>query len=207
MLLTCLMKNALIIFVRKPELGKVKTRLAADIGDDRALQVYIELLKHTHAVTCNLCCDKYVYYSESTVEDDMWENTIFRKASQKGEGLGERMMAAFSDLFKNGYTKVVIIGSDCPALSTDIIESAFQELNVYNAVIGPSADGGYYLLGLTELLSGLFYNKQWSTASVLQDTITSITSLNKSYFLLPVLADIDTAGDLLFFEKVNSNMK
>lgn len=164
------MKNALIIFVRNPEWGKVKTRLAKEVGEEVALKVYKELLQHTHDISRDLTCDKFVYYADCINELDIWENSIYKKKVQQGENLGARMMMAFFELFQQGYTKIIIIGSDCPGLSGFIIADAFNRLSEAEVVMGPSSDGGYYLLGLIQLFPDFFINKQWSTEKVLSAT-------------------------------------
>jgi uncharacterized protein len=196
------MKKAIIIFVRNPELGKVKTRLAKQIGDEQALQVYKELLQHTHTITADLDYSKFVYYADSIAEKDLWESSLFEKKVQEGESLGDRMMLAFFELFQQGYSKIIIIGSDCPELTGFIIEDAFDKLDSSDVVIGPSSDGGYYLLGLTKLLPDLFKNKQWSTDTVLADTIQDTVSLRKSCSFLTELSDIDTAEDLYLYQQM-----
>ncbi len=196
------MKKAIIIFVRNPELGKVKTRLAKEIGDKETLQVYIELLQHTHDMTSELDCDRFVYYADYIDNNDLWENENFEKRLQEGESLGNRMMAAFFELFQQGYSKVVIVGSDCPELTTFVIEDAFDKLDATDVVIGPSSDGGYYLLGLTQLIPELFKNKQWSTDTVLADTIKDTVNLRKVCLFLTELSDIDTADDLRRYQQM-----
>lgn len=191
------MKSAIILFVRNPELGKVKTRLASEIGDAAALKVYIELLAHTHTNTCNLPCDKFVFYADSIGQADIWEDKIYFKQLQVGNDLGERMLNAFQHLFDKGYEKVVIIGSDCPGLTYQLIENAFDLLNAENVVIGPAVDGGYYLLGMSFMVEELFKNKKWSTNSVLTDSLNTLTQETIQYSLLPVLQDIDTKADII----------
>ena len=188
--------TCLILFVRDPVLGKVKTRLAVSIGDEQALRVYKLLLNHTRTITVGLNCTKYVYYADSVISVDLWDKGNFIKAVQSGNDLGERMLHAFQSAFDDGYKKVVIIGSDCFQLSTELIISAFDALNQYDAVIGPAEDGGYYLLGLTKLVPAIFKDKTWSTNSVCRDTIKDIESMNLSYKLLPILNDVDEAADL-----------
>lgn len=190
------MKNAIILFVRHPEQGKVKTRLAREIGDEAALKVYIQLLKHTHDITAELVCDKFVFYSESITDTDIWEKGIYYKKEQKGNGLGERMSNAFQELFDNGYQRVIIIGSDCPGLSSSHIQNAFNLLDSFDTVLGPSVDGGYYLLGLNYMVRELFQNKHWSTDTVLSDTLANLKQNRLLYSLLPTLQDIDTLEDL-----------
>lgn len=197
------MKKAIIIFVRNPELGKVKTRLAKQIGDELTLQVYAELLLHTRETTYNLDCDKFVFYSENIDDNDIWDSDRFEKKLQEGDNLGDRMMLAFFELFQQGYSKVVIIGSDCPELTSFVIEDAFDKLDLHDVVIGPSTDGGYYLLGLTQLLPDLFKDKEWSTDKVLAATIKDIVRLKRSSYFLTELSDIDTAEDLHRFQQLS----
>ena len=198
------MKNAIIIFVRNPELGKVKTRLAKEIGDERALQVYRKLLQHTHSCVSAIECDRFVYYAEQITTDDLWKNDMYYKKVQQGNDLGERMMLAFSELFQHGYSKIIIIGSDCPGLSSAILKDAFNKLNEADIVLGPSTDAGYYLLGMKIVHPQLFQHIQWSTDTVLKDTQKIISSINKSATLLPELTDIDEAKDLQHFHLFNT---
>jgi len=191
------MKSAIILFVRNPELGKVKTRLARDIGDELALKVYKQLLVHTHAITCDLACDKYVFYTDSISQADIWNDKNYFKRLQTGNDLGEKMQQAFQALFNTGYDKVVIIGSDCPGLTSHLIESAFDLLDAAKVVLGPAADGGYYLLGMTFMIEDLFKNKQWSTSSVFKDSIDNLIHKHIKYSILTVLHDIDTKEDLV----------
>ena len=198
------MKEAIIIFVRNPELGKVKTRLAKGIGDERALQVYIKLLQHTHNCVSAIDCDRFVYYVDEITMHDLWVNNLYHKKVQQGNDLGERMMLAFSELFQHGYSKIIIIGSDCPGLSSAILKNAFNKLNEADIVLGPSTDGGYYLLGMKIVHPQLFQHIQWSTDTVLKDTQKIISSINKSATLLPELTDIDEAKDLQHFHLFNT---
>jgi uncharacterized protein len=196
-LLTNTVKNAIIIFVRNPVSGKVKTRLAKTIGDDKALLIYQLLLEHTRQVTGNLHCDKFVYYSDHIDENDDWKNSLYKKRLQSAGDLGERMANAFETLFTSGYQRLVIIGSDCLDLNSDLINEAFNRLSEVNVVFGPSTDGGYYLLGLkVPYPPGLFENKSWSTDTVLPDSLKTLEATGTSYQLLIPLNDIDEESDL-----------
>jgi rSAM/selenodomain-associated transferase 1 len=197
MLLTMEKKKAIILFVRHPEKGRVKTRLARDIGDERALEIYKRLLGHTQAITQELDCDRFVFYADAIVANDIWEGNDYRKRVQAGDTLGERMKNAFAEVFDSGYQKVVIIGSDCPQLSSAIISDAFKTLDTTDVVIGPATDGGYYLLALKYMITAVFENKQWSTDTVLTDTVADLEKLAVTYSLAPVLRDIDTGDDLV----------
>lgn len=187
-------KRALIIFTRNPELGQCKTRLAESIGDESALEIYNYLLAHTAKISKNVNADRYVYYSKYIIKEDCWDVNDFRKKLQQGNNLGEKMQNAFSDLFQMGYKKVVIIGSDLLDLDSEIIEEAYDQLEINEVVIGPATDGGYYLLGLKNLQAQLFENKKWGTDSVLNDTLKELQ--NTPVSLLKELNDIDIFDDL-----------
>ena len=189
------MEKALIIFARNPVLGKVKTRLAATIGNEKALDIYKTLLAYTADICSKLACSRFVFYADGISKKDSWNDDWFVKYQQQGEDLGERMQQAFELVFQQGYKKVLIIGTDCFELNSGIIEQAFESLEQYNAVIGPSADGGYYLLGTTIFYPFLFDNKPWSTDGVFVATTNDLSANHISYFTLPVLHDIDTEAD------------
>lgn len=183
-----------MIFTRNPELGKVKKRLAVDIGDKEALDLYNFLLKHTFQVTRDLPVDKVVYYSEAIQTGDIWDEANFDKAVQSGNGLGERMKNAFIEGFKKGYRKIVIIGSDLYDLQKEDLEMAYLELEQHDYVLGPAQDGGYYLIGKKSLNSTLFENKSWGSDTVLQETLKDLTK--EHIILLEERNDIDTLEDL-----------
>jgi rSAM/selenodomain-associated transferase 1 len=189
-------KRLLLLFVRNPELGKVKTRLAATVGPEKALEIYLHLLQHTRDVTQQLPEDKLVYYSDKVQHGDLWPEAHYQKAVQPSGDLGERMEVSFAAAFQAAYTSVVIIGSDCQQLTQAIIERAFLELEKHDVVIGPALDGGYYLLGMKQLQSAFFRGKQWSTEHVFPATLQDIHHLQLSYALLPSLSDVDQVEDL-----------
>ncbi len=191
-------KNAIIIFVRNPVLGQVKTRLAKTIGAEAALKVYKILLLHTDIICKDLDCDKYLFYVDEINADDSWNNRIYKKQLQSPGNLGKRMSAAFDLVLKNGCNKVLIIGSDCYELSRQLIENAFDRLEQTDIVLGPAVDGGYYLLGMKKHQPALFENILWSTSSVLSQTINTCNKYQQSYFLLPVLNDVDEEKDINF---------
>jgi len=187
-------KELLLIFTKNPELGKVKTRLAASVGDQIALDVYNFLLDYIHKITQNLSCEKAVYYSVKVDYNDIWKENEYQKYQQKGAGLGERMQHAFLNSFKNGYNKVVIIGSDIYELHSYHIDEAFKKLDANDVVIGPAKDGGYYLLAMKTLHPKLFKNKDWGTTTVLKDTMQNLSKAN--VHLLEELNDIDRIEDI-----------
>jgi len=188
--------DLLIIFYRNPELGKVKTRLAATVGDDRALAIYFKLASYTREVSLNTACDRVVYYSDFIDTEDSWLNSHFKKRLQAGASLGDRMKQAFSDSLAAGYERVCIIGTDCPELTAQIINDAFTKLRSHEVVIGPVVDGGYYLLGMKKLHADFFANKAWGTNSVAAKTIVDFENLKLVYYQLPMLTDVDEEKDL-----------
>lgn len=190
-------EDLLIIFVRNPELGKVKTRLAATIGPVKALAVYKQLLARTQDITQNLPCTKVVYYDGYLPEKDSWSAAIYQKKMQQGPDLGQRMLHAFTAGFAAGYRRICIMGSDCYELTSGIIQDAFRALAQQAVVVGPATDGGYYLLGMQALYPELFYKISWSTPEVLAQTVQVAQEKNLTLALLPPLTDVDEEKDLV----------
>ena len=187
-------KNLLLIFTRNPELGKCKTRLAATIGDQAALEIYKFLLNHTVSVTEKLDVTKQVHYSVKVRENDIWDANVYSKEQQKGIDLGVRMHHAFDNGFKEGFENIIIIGSDLFDITQIELEEAFDKLRQNDFVVGPAQDGGYYLLGMKKLKSELFKNKEWGTATVLENSLSDLSG--ESVFLLPEKNDIDYYEDI-----------
>ena len=194
--------DALIIFIKNPILGKVKTRLAAAIGDREALVIYTELLRLTRTAAlayyakANRNLKIYLYYSDAATPHDDWDNRIFIKKTQlQVADLGARMKAAFAEVFTDGAQRAVIIGSDCPHLMADILDAGFAALRNYDVTLGVAEDGGYYLLGLQEMQAILFDEMQWSTSTVATETLRRATENSLTVHLLPTLRDVDTIAD------------
>ncbi len=194
------MKNALLIFLKNNIPGKVKTRLAATVGNDEAAKVYTMLVQHTQLATLELKENKIIFYSDYMEQDDIWQNANYEKQVQFGSDLGERMANAFQYAFDCGNEMVVLIGTDCPGINMDLIQKAFSELNAADVVIGPAIDGGYYLLGMKKFTAELFNEIAWSTSDVLETTIKKCNQLNLTYQLLEVLPDVDEEKDLIYMK-------
>jgi len=186
--------NALPIFIKNPEKGRVKTRLAQTVGDDMALKIYLALLEHTQKIALAIDANRLLFYSQFIDEEDQWSNADFQKKMQASGDLGNRMMMAFRQALAQ-HQKVVIIGSDCASLTIEIVEKAFELLEAVDYVVGPAKDGGYYLLGMKENSPALFEDMIWSTDQVFPTTIKRIKASNKKYALLPELSDIDYEED------------
>ena len=190
------MERLLLVFVKNPGLGRVKTRLARTIGDEKALWVYERLLELTRRAARRVAAQRWVCYSDFVPAADAWLEGGFAPHQQEGETLGDRMHEAFRQGFAAGYSPIVIIGSDCPEVSPDLLAEAFRQLESFPVVLGPAADGGYYLLGMNSLVESLFRSKPWSTPAVLAETVADLQRANLPYALLPVLSDVDEAADL-----------
>jgi uncharacterized protein len=188
-------KQAVLIFAKNLQYGQVKTRLAATVGDDVAFSIYKHLLQHTVRITLDLPVDKIVFYSSHVATLDDWPDNIYRKEVQSGDDLGARMHKAFADCFDRGYEYLVMIGTDCLELNSDIIMDAFEAIKNNDVVIGPAKDGGYYLIALNAMHAAYFENISWSTDKVLEETFEICNRLRHRYFLLPALSDIDTEAD------------
>ncbi|NTU57808.1 MAG: glycosyltransferase [Chlorobiaceae bacterium] len=190
-------ERLLIIFSKNPVAGQVKTRLASSIGDTEALQVYETLREITGKVAARADAMLAVFYSDFIPETDTLLTGIAEAHLQEGNDLGERMHRAFLKGFALGFRHIVLIGTDCPELSTFLIDRAFQSLSEEEVVMGPARDGGFYLVGLNRPFPELFLGRTWSTSSVLHESLGIIRASNASCSLLPALSDIDTIDDLI----------
>lgn len=197
-------QDILIILARSPVYGKVKTRLAAAIGTAEALEVYRQLLQHTLEVAGNVPSDKIVFYSDESVPDEATAPG-FARATQYGADLGARMENAFTHVFRQGYEKAVMIGTDCPAMGERTLAAAFEALHQHDVVIGPAYDGGYYLLGMKQVHHRLFDNIPWSTPAVFEETVTICRYDGLRYLLLPTLHDVDKKKDLPHLAKIKQH--
>lgn len=187
--------NALIIFAKNPVKGRVKTRLAKFIGAAEALKHYKSLLQFTSEQTKNLHCRKFLFLTDN-IDTGLFDS-LCTCLLQQGSDLVERMKNAFQYVFSLGFHNVCIIGTDAPGLNSETILKAFKMLGDNDYVIGPSKDGGYYLLGMKTANNDMFENISWSTDEVLNQTIAKINSAGKKYSLLEELCDVDTVEDFI----------
>mgnify|MGYP003640019366 CR=1 FL=1 len=188
------MQKHLIVFIKNPVLGTVKTRLAASIGDEKALVVYNDLVEKCRNECLAVNAERHIFYSKQ-ISDDAWSEEYFLKYVQSEGDLGIKITDAFRSIFKEGG-KVIIIGSDCYDLDAHTIEDAFEKLDDSDVVIGPANDGGYYLLGTNNFHPELFQDITWSTEKVLKETVKQANTNNLSVSLLKELIDLDTLEDL-----------
>jgi len=209
------MRKLLILFAKAPEPGHVKTRLTPFLSERDAAKLqeaFIkDLLKTTKqlaqidAVQCAIACAPII---EHPFFQACGEQYDLRFILQKGEDLGQRMLNAFFWGFKNGFEKVVIIGCDSPTLPRNFIQKAFEKLSETDLVIGPSLDGGYYLIGARkgskeqqQNFPSLFTGLDWGTESVFTDTLEILNTHKYDYDLLPFWYDIDHPADLAFLKE------
>ncbi|MBO1224719.1 MAG: TIGR04282 family arsenosugar biosynthesis glycosyltransferase [Candidatus Scalindua sediminis] len=198
------MSACLVVFVKDPIPGRVKTRLTPRITPDEAAKLYkaftIDIISNARKLKRNSVNNVTVAYTPIGAEK------AFRKLvkqptnflPQKGKNLGERMKNAFKQSFAEGAKRVVIIGTDSPTLPVSYIQKAFDILKKIPIVIGPTFDGGYYLIGLSGLNDDIFDGIGWSTSRVFDQTLTRIKSLNTQVYVLPPWYDVDTSEDLEF---------
>lgn len=200
------MKEALIIFIKNPQLGKVKTRLASTIGEEKALEIYRLLISYTRETALAVAVDRHLFYSRFIDENDEWPVTEFHKHLQdQNPDLGQKMYSSFYHLLKKGYEKVLIVGSDCLELTADVVKDAFVLLNEQEVVIGPAKDGGYYSIGFNfealgdkakKILAEVFLNKSWSHEHVFSEAMDVFNSNKLRTVTLPVLSDVDYEEDI-----------
>lgn len=191
--------SAVLVFVRAPVAGRVKTRLAASIGAEAALRVYVRLAEHTlREARAVEGAEVRVHFTPADAGEEVrrWLGEGVRCLPQAEGDLGERMRRAFRDAFVAGHGRVVIVGSDLPELSSSLLRRALALLESHPAVLGPARDGGYYLLGLTRMVPGLFTGIAWSTGEVFAHTLERLRAAGVEPALLEVLGDVDRVEDL-----------
>jgi hypothetical protein len=192
--------RCLLFFLKRPEKGKVKSRLARVIGDDSAVNLYKNLVTQMLLTLKRGTFPFYICFyprnSEKPIKD--WLGREHRYIPQNGKDLGERMKKGFMEAFANGFKRVLLIGSDIPDLPLEFLEEAFASLEEEDAVIGPAYDGGYYLIGFKDktFSAQVFEGMAWGTNTVFQDTMKVLKESRKRVHTLEPLRDIDTIEDL-----------
>lgn len=199
-------KQRLILFTRYPVAGRTKTRLIPALGARGAAQIQQRMteLIAEHALQLNdtLGVEPFIYYcGGSDKQVASWLGPAFTYRPQSSGDIGQRMAAAFSENFIRGVSKIVLVGSDIPGLTSQLIAKAFAVLDSNDTVIGPAVDGGYYLIGIHDrvqerLLPHIFSGILWSTETVFKETIAILLKRDISYTILPELHDIDRPSDL-----------
>jgi rSAM/selenodomain-associated transferase 1 len=197
-------KNALIIFIKTPIPGLVKTRLQPELTEDQSAELYCNFLMDLDKKFKSVAdFDTWYAVSLENFNEDILAAFVQmdKYFLQEGKNLGERMKNAFQALFSRGYEKLVLIGSDIPSITINIIKQALHDLETNNCILGPSKDGGYYLVALSRIYQDIFDDLPWSTSAVLEKTLQILNKNGITYNLLAENEDIDTHKELLAFYK------
>ncbi len=192
--------SPILLFLKAPIKGQVKSRLAARLGDDVALELYINFvldILETIEKTGHPCT---IFFHPPEARDVVagWLGPGRDYFPQLGKDLGERMANAFATIFKKDVSRAILIGSDIPDLSIDILREAFQSLDSRDAVLGPAHDGGYYLIGFRRdtFEPSVFSGIEWGSNRVFAETRQKLEQAKRSVHLLPEWRDVDTPEDL-----------
>lgn len=188
--------KCILYFVKYPEPGKVKTRLAKSIGDEAAAHAYRVLAESGFRTVKELASNEFkvtIVFDPPDKENEIkeWLAGASEYQPQTGDVLGKRLIHAFRNAFEEDVCSVVGLGSDTLGLKKETIEKAFDTLQYDDVVIGPAKDGGYYLIGCKEMTENLFEKIPWSTPDVLKATLGRIREGGLSHRLLPELEDLD----------------
>ena len=200
-------KETVLVFLRAPEKGRVKTRLAGKLGETKALALYKKFVQRTLVAVETSGLDHTICFFPASkrvlVENWLGMNHIFMP--QKGQDLGQRMGNALSDAFDKGAGKVILVGTDVPEIGAHHLLEALNILNEKDVVIGPSLDGGYWLIGFQRerFCPDLFCQVDWGSDTVFSTTMEKCRAEGLTPGLLPALQDIDTLEDLQCFQKNN----
>lgn len=195
-------KAHLIILAKNPIKGRVKTRIAKQIGEAKALDIYQQLLSINRKLIKNAKLPSTIYFSDSLANTSDWNDLQIDKILQCKGHLGDKMRTAINNTLSHS-DKAILIGSDCPYITPQLLHDAASKLDTADVVIGPARDGGYYLIAMKCLYSDLFDQIHWSTEYVLAQTIRKCKEAGISYQLLPELEDIDTNNDWIRYSMSN----
>ena len=189
-------ENALIIIARSPESGEVKTRLKKILSDEERVALYTRLLDGTVGRMKGISgAETFITYTPANAAGYFERFNV--KIFPQGDGdLGARLSGAIEHVYALGYDRIAIVGSDVPGLSSRIGSEAFKSLSDADITIGPSTDGGYYLIGMSRPIPELFEDIPWSTNMVLKTTVKKARELGLTIELLDILDDVDTPEDL-----------
>ena len=196
----------LVIFTRYPEPGKTKTRLIPALGPEGAADLHRQMVDSTLTWARQLKNNSAISLEVRTEGGDeyqirQWLGSDIPCCPQGNGDLGARMAQAFTEAFSAGMARVIIVGTDCPGLTGDLVQTAFEALMDNDVVLGPAKDGGYYLIGLRKPVPHLFEGIPWGTGDVLPKTLRIATNLNLQVFLLDALEDVDRPEDLAIWEQ------
>ena len=192
--------NCLLLFVKSPIKGQVKTRLAAQTDEDLVVELYKCFVEDMISLVENLGVQFKVCFCPANMKSTFseWLGEKHCYTPQVGDNLGERLRNAFGKAFEESFANVVAIGSDSPDLPVRYLMKSFEALAEHDTVIGPANDGGYYLIGFSKegFIPEAFDNISWSTDSVFEQTISILKRHGRKIYLLPLWHDVDIIADL-----------
>lgn len=190
-------QTRIIVFLRAPQPGFVKTRLAAAIGAEAACAAYRQMVEQVLPVVRAVRLPTELRFTPDDAREEIkaWAAPGWETQPQGAGDLGARLTRAFEAAFASGASRAIVIGTDCPSLAASDLRAADRALRRCDLVVGPAADGGYWLIGLCRPAPGLFDAVPWSTDQVLGVTLHKARQLRLSVELLRILEDIDTAED------------
>jgi rSAM/selenodomain-associated transferase 1 len=201
--------TCILLFVKYPEKGQVKLRLSADLNEEIVQELYRCFVQDTLATIKIIDAQLFICFLPIDAQKNFheWLGSTFSFLPQEGVDLGERMKNCFSEVFTKGFRRAILIGSDSPDLPGTFLHNAFTELQTHDVVLGPSTDGGYYLIGFrdTTFEPLVFDGIHWSSSSVFEETLKKIHYKKHRLSLLPVWSDVDTITDLKNLIKRNRN--
>jgi rSAM/selenodomain-associated transferase 1 len=193
-------ETCILLFVKYPEKGKVKLRLSADLNEDTVEELYRCFVQDTLATIKKIDSQLFICFFPVDAQKKFlrWLGSTLLFLPQNGMDLGERMKNSFVDVFTKGFRLAVLIGSDSPDLPKKYIEQAFTTLQTRDTVLGPTVDGGYYLIGFhtNTFTPSVFEDIPWGNQMVFQETVMKIKQAHRSMGFLPIWSDVDTIDDL-----------
>ena len=204
--------NALVLFTKAPRLGSVKTRLQPELTPEQSLVLFRAMVEDMVSQFDDVgFCDVKIFFYPANAHGEMknWLGDQLDYFPQHGKDLGEKMHNAIAEMLNLKYDKVVLVGSDIPTLDSITIVRAFTNLDNYDVALGPSKDGGYYLIGMKKPYPALFQDMAWSTSLVLQQTIQKVRKAQLDIVQLEVKSDIDSYVEVVelwnYLKKQNMN--
>jgi len=202
-------ETCILLFVKYPDKGKVKMRLSVDLNKDIVQELYRCFVQDTLATVKKIDSQLIICFLPAEAEKKFhkWLGSILLYLPQNGVDLGERMKNSFTDVFTKGFRRVVLIGSDSPDLPKKYIKQAFDILLTKDVVLGPTVDGGYYLIGFhtNSFTPSVFEDVPWGKQMVFQETMMKIMQTHHSVGLLPIWSDVDTITDLKYLVRRAKN--
>lgn len=185
----------LVLMLKAPKPGTVKTRLAKDLGNERAAEIYRILVKHqVSELPPEFPAE--IHFAPADAEPDLrdWLGERFAYRAQCEGDLGERLVHSAKHVFENPATGLIFLGGDCPHITAALLRECIEQLQNHDVVLGPACDGGYYLIAIRKDRPHLFHGIDWGSERVLEQTLLRIHEGGLLHFLLPELEDVDDLG-------------